>query len=456
MPTRREVLDTLHARTSATQTSGPAAAVLPNTLLLGLAKAGTTALHECLTSDAFAPRPCCRSHKELSIFSTRSPARTLHRLRVHGWPVDNTQRRGRPLLDFSPSSLSDLRALQGILKAYGNNVSRLHLLVVLRDPTERALSHFCMFAQSASEIEKAVRTTCQPGLDRVDAEVDRLTAAATPRKPRITARSRCPNATGYEVRCTARGSEAEQCAEVRVDDVVSRASEDSVAALKRWVPDAVDSDGGVRRPVLDSLLARNRSALGTLYRILLPWVAPSCPIGGAGWGWDRGRLNFSSAIASQLNGYRRLPGCDQPPSAALTMATPALWAFVRRCLEKDRTPLHLRYGHQSVPVWTLALYLRELAAAKWTFLRYEQLFDPAAERPLVEQLAVAFDLRVVASDRCTRRVAARPNSFGAAAGATVGTGELEAARAAFAPWQTAMETLINEKKETTRRHSLNS
>jgi len=39
-------------------------AAKPNIVLLGVPKAGTTWLHECLTSSRFDPKPCCKTNKE--------------------------------------------------------------------------------------------------------------------------------------------------------------------------------------------------------------------------------------------------------------------------------------------------------------------------------------------------------------------------------------------------------
>jgi len=105
------------------------AVVLPTHILLGLAKAGTTKLHACLTAPrVFQPRPCCTSKKELNIFSERDPVRALHGMRIPGWPADNSSQ--HQAWDCTPSSLSDVRALRGILKAYAGQLDRLHLVTL--------------------------------------------------------------------------------------------------------------------------------------------------------------------------------------------------------------------------------------------------------------------------------------------------------------------------------------
>ena len=52
----------LAMRPSAAPMSAPAAH--PNVMLLGVPKAGTMWLHECLTSTKFEPEACCRNNKE--------------------------------------------------------------------------------------------------------------------------------------------------------------------------------------------------------------------------------------------------------------------------------------------------------------------------------------------------------------------------------------------------------
>ena len=58
--------------------AGEASLRLPDTVLLGLAKAGTTTLFNCLMSDVFTAvprerRPCCTAPKEPGLFMSNLP-----------------------------------------------------------------------------------------------------------------------------------------------------------------------------------------------------------------------------------------------------------------------------------------------------------------------------------------------------------------------------------------------
>ena len=145
---RPDALDVPAGRERAEVSRAP---LLPTIILIGLVKAGTTALHKCLTSEAFrglAPRPCCAEPKELRFFQRTSAQReTALRELPRSWPVTpSAARRFHPVLDFTPAYISDpVRVIAGIRATYPAartlNGTGLHFVLVLRDPTTRALSH---------------------------------------------------------------------------------------------------------------------------------------------------------------------------------------------------------------------------------------------------------------------------------------------------------------------------
>ena len=164
----------------------PSAALrLPDTILLGLPKAGTSKLHECLTSDVFADsKPCCAS-KEMNLFLAPRPRSAKQRAEAlrtiargtPAWPrVTEPSRR---LLDFTPAYLvsaklvlpelqAAYRAKQpaGSLPTSSSSASAsaqpLHFVVVLRSPAERTRSHFCTASHNPRPLIAAFRTptTC--------------------------------------------------------------------------------------------------------------------------------------------------------------------------------------------------------------------------------------------------------------------------------------------------------
>ena len=119
-------------------------AFTPQVILLGLTKAGTTTLHSCLVSGAFTnPTPYSSTGKELRFFQTH-----LHAMRVgNRWP-GYFRSPSKLLLDFTPNYLLfGASVVDRLLDEYGTDpVHMPHFVIGLRDPIERALSHFCMFS----------------------------------------------------------------------------------------------------------------------------------------------------------------------------------------------------------------------------------------------------------------------------------------------------------------------
>ena len=91
---------------SADRANRPRARLLParpNVVLLGLPKAATTWLHDCLTSEHFEPRPCCSKIKEPNLFAV-SPNHSSWWKVKEGWPTQEyADANGTAVLDFSPN-----------------------------------------------------------------------------------------------------------------------------------------------------------------------------------------------------------------------------------------------------------------------------------------------------------------------------------------------------------------
>ena len=130
--------------------------LLPTIIGLGPPKSGTSALHSCLTSPAFTPQPCCGGAKEPGLFL--HPVHMVSSLwrQQHAVP-------GAEVLDFTTLYLGAPAAVAKQIMASIKEPSRLHFVVVLRDPVERALSQFCMFARGGPQIQWALKTaaTCR-------------------------------------------------------------------------------------------------------------------------------------------------------------------------------------------------------------------------------------------------------------------------------------------------------
>lgn len=118
---------------------------IPDTVLLGLPKAGTTSLHACLTDPRrFVDNVCCRGerNKEPRIFFP-----LLDDFSVRSWP----QQRGDydRVLDFTPNYLAwAFQTLPIVHSVYGGGGRPLHLVLVLRDPVDRAFSECVSISRS--------------------------------------------------------------------------------------------------------------------------------------------------------------------------------------------------------------------------------------------------------------------------------------------------------------------
>ena len=156
---------------------GPTDLRWPDVFLIGLAKTGTSSLHECLTSDVFAKQACCVGAKELRLFRFPAPrepnatavlemhARLQRQWRGPGrsrrppWPTRDRPGPYQRVLDFTPGYLPDVRVPLELRRVYGDVRSRrLRFIVVLRDVAARTRSHYCMAAPNAKQLRELFHT----------------------------------------------------------------------------------------------------------------------------------------------------------------------------------------------------------------------------------------------------------------------------------------------------------
>ena len=490
----------------------------PDTFLIGLSKAGTSALHDCLTSDVFAGA-CCAGAKELRLFrfpASREPNATevlrqqsqmLSGRRRKGpqrrpWPLvqPRHEQRGiqqpeldapRHVLDFTPGYVTDARVASEMRRFYGDEAAtKLHFVVVLRDPAARTRSHFCMAAKNlkhlrdiflSPEVCRRYPGVCStPHRRRRRATCEGMTKPAlsrgstTNRDRRLRQkwewRSRCVDDSGHQTVCTRRvrldaagGVEKNtslcvrklewQHAELhRARDRLVRAFPKAIGELEQlslvglasyFVREARD------REVLRGRYALAEERLHQLYRVVWPWVAASCPPSSSTFGWEFRNLSVVEAVREQIEvRWLGTAGCSGQPRDALTMSVQELVDFCRRCRKHAEGFLH--YSDATVPLFTLALFLRLFPSAKWTFVRYEDVFDPRRpRRATVRWLAKLFDVDAtpspaVSHGACnfTGSPAMRPLRF---VGNFVSRNRAEEdaqLRSLFAPWQNALEALI--------------
>ncbi|EOD31002.1 hypothetical protein EMIHUDRAFT_203064 [Emiliania huxleyi CCMP1516] len=347
---------------------------IPDTVLLGLPKAGTTSLHACLTDPRrFVDNVCCRGerNKEPRIFFP-----LLDDFSVRSWP----RQRGDydRVLDFTPNYLAwAFQTLPIVHSVYGGGGRPLHLVLVLRDPVDRAFSEYCMFARDSSSARRAglsnlrrfcvtpMESSCPPpfsgvcmddvGWLRRGAGVLRGRGAAggAGARPGLFHLGLLPSRPGLfhkEFRAAA-------------------------AAIGAAFPGTLTAEGEVNRSALAWLVwpgGRERPEAAVVERLaalVMPWKDRACQ---RGWGQDTQHDNatFTEVITAEL---RRMEECAPPPQRALTMDAPALEGVVRRCFSLRR----FQYAAESVPVYQLALYLRRLPpspSVRWTVLRYEALY----------------------------------------------------------------------------------
>eukprot|EP00966_Prymnesium_polylepis_P201941 4678625-Prymnesium_polylepis.1 len=464
---------------------------LPTTVLIGLAKAGTTELHSCLTSTAFVALPavCCRRDKELRIFSFRDggPPRQ-HLLDIKG-VVPEYERLTREhgnrtlLLDFTPLYITTVLYSQSAADMMAASyrtaaaIGRIHLVLLVRDPVQRALTHYCMFAAGADQIRQALRTSsfagppCDAPVVRNESELPaqtqqrlclgwvnetaaskRLALARPTLKPRVVASTRCPNATGWGCVCSAVGSGPATCNEQQSDDAFSRLRDEQLDAIGALSAQSVVPDTGrsrvVHRAKLRNATEADSATMEALYRILWPSAATVCESHRRrAYGWEQSNQSFAQLITSQLSPGPRHRGkiaCDRPPGAWKGMATRALREYTTACFNQ---PSHLNYAVNSVPVFHLALYLRVLGGARWSFLRFEALEALGARNhtSLARRLGQIFGLRAAATVPPHRCFGPKAESRRSGGLGVLGRVEQTEAERVFAPWVEAMEGIMRER-----------
>ena len=216
---------------------GPTELRWPSVFMIGLAKAGTSAVHDCLTSDVFAAQACCVGAKELRLFrfgSSREPnatevleqlGRTQRQWRGRGpsaatrpeWPTRARPGGFRHVLDFTPGYLPDARTPTLLRHVYGEEASaRLRFVVLLRDPAARTRSHFCMAARNLKQLKAIFATpgtcTSHPSLcahgrrtcDGFKRQVSSTRRGGLRGYERTSWEGRCVNDTGFRTECVRR------------------------------------------------------------------------------------------------------------------------------------------------------------------------------------------------------------------------------------------------------------
>ena len=134
-----------HDKPPTAEAEGPLYASAPQLVLLGLPKAGTTSVFSCLTSGAFRnPAPCCANNEKEPQFFSYNLGK-LKELQLKNGTY--TRRPGVLLLDFSTIYLAEaFWSIPRLSAVYASAAAKraLRFVLFLRDPTERALSNFCM------------------------------------------------------------------------------------------------------------------------------------------------------------------------------------------------------------------------------------------------------------------------------------------------------------------------
>ena len=333
-----------HDKPPTAETEGPLYASAPQLVLLGLPKAGTTSVFSCLTSGAFRnPAPCCANNeKEPQFF--RYNLGKLKELQLKNGTY--TRRPGVLLLDFSTIYLAEASwSIPRLSAVYASAAAKraLRFVLFLRDPTERALSNFCMF---------------QPTLSKT---VSRL-AFQRHESPSTSALSWWSSLSGLL-----------QQANVTEEQLVTAFPERLMGR-----------DGGLNRTAL-AFVAKNDlhfAGRGRLRSMLLPWTEVCASE--SGWGWNLDAKSFEQSVLDEIRWVRDpATGCGQPPSAAATMTTPVLRDYVNRC----HSPRNfMSTANLSVPVFQLAIFFREFPDSHYSFFKYEQLFESGLSEEEVRRL----------------------------------------------------------------------
>ena len=123
--------------------------VLPKFLILGSQRAGTTSLHHWLSQH---PLLCPSGIKEVHYFDGGLPDRTAGWERGSGWysshfPLRSTMPESGLAYETSPLYLFHPLAPQRV----ASSLPSVKMIVVLRDPTERAISHYWFERASGRE-----------------------------------------------------------------------------------------------------------------------------------------------------------------------------------------------------------------------------------------------------------------------------------------------------------------
>lgn len=355
----------------------------PTVILLGLPKAGTSSLHTCL-----ARLNCCRRIKEANLFThTRwsEPNATFQSLPPpHDWPMQKAGRADAALLDFTPTYLSRAYMTVPHMQQTYDDVSKLHIIVAMRDPVSRAFSEYCMFEPSDREVLAALRTrqACRLPIMGLKCNLPKNGACTT---------DVCLNDTGSMVTAGCWDSTRGRCTVSRGGhlSVEFEAARHSILEAFPWAEAAGPPAGKVNRTALAVQLFNggrlrwaNDSLLQRLTRLVLPHRDPACS---RGWGWAHLRRNFTTIILDQIRSFRR-PGCMRWPHEALEMSRDLLASYVRRCWAHLR-PNSFLYAHESVPVFQLAWFLAQFPNARWTFVQSEALFGKWADPTAVSRRA---------------------------------------------------------------------
>jgi hypothetical protein len=288
----------------------------PQLILLGLPKAGTTSTHTCLTSGAFHnPTPCCHQMKEPGYFRRKNPTSLAAVERKNG---SYMRQPGRLLVDFSVMYVAEAaRSIPKLFSVYSSVASRagLRFVLLLRDPTARALSNFCMFQPTLRHnVARLLRNELEPREEAASGQW-RASLSGLLAKANVT--------------------------------------EEQLAAA--FPAQLMGGDGGLNRTAL-AHVARDLAFDGRerLRKMLLPWTDVCSS--DTGWGWNLDAKTFEQSVLDEMP---RDPaaGCAEPLSAAVSMPTATLREYVQRC---HPPPSFLATARLSVPLFQLALWLREL------------------------------------------------------------------------------------------------
>ena len=122
---------------------------LPNLILLGQPKAGTTALHTRIYKHS-PLKPCC---------TKKEPFTLIPSLRGRNF---RQERNSAPfVMDFTPNYLANAETTIAEIKNMYTDaqIRNLTMVYVYRNATARALSHYCMFSPSKDSVARLCKST---------------------------------------------------------------------------------------------------------------------------------------------------------------------------------------------------------------------------------------------------------------------------------------------------------